>query len=88
MVHDHARGQASFQMFYRVKTRVAKAKLGVRIGRGVRNRVRMCLNREMRVTSDTYMPSEEEGSWYEFMHGYMPESASDADSGNYRHYGP
>ncbi|CAA7021308.1 unnamed protein product [Microthlaspi erraticum] len=38
-------------------------------------------------TSDnTYMPSEEEGSWYEFMHGYMPESASDSDSTNYWRY--
>ncbi|CAA7046093.1 unnamed protein product [Microthlaspi erraticum] len=39
-------------------------------------------------SDDTYMPSEEEGSWYEFMHGYMPESASDSDSTNYWRYGP
>ncbi|CAA7046737.1 unnamed protein product [Microthlaspi erraticum] len=39
-------------------------------------------------SDDTYMPSKEEGSWYEFLHGYMPESANDSDSTNYWHYGP
>ncbi|CAA7021053.1 unnamed protein product [Microthlaspi erraticum] len=39
---------------------------------------------ESNSSDDTYMPSEEEGSWYEF----MLESASDSDSMNYWHYGP